>query len=94
MPTLHPFNPLCSQQRAVISYPCAWTYKVIGEDRQLLHQAITIACAPHEVMVSPSHQSSKGRYVSVNADVVVPSETVRLHIFERLKNSEAVKFVL
>lgn len=94
MHPLHPLDTSSSQQRPEISYPCAWTYKVIGEDRLLLHQAITTACAPHEVMVSPSHQSSKGRYVSVNADVVVPSETVRLDIFERLKNSVAVKFVL
>lgn len=94
MKPLSSLTPLDSKQRPEISYPCEWTYKVIGEDQSLLQQAIVVACEPHDVMISPSHRSSKGRYLSVNADVVVPSESVRLAIFERLKTSPAVKFVL
>lgn len=97
MPTMKPLSsltPLDPGQRPQITYPCPWTYKVIGEDRGLLDAAISTACAPHAVLISPSHQSSKGRYLSVNAEVVVPNEEVRLAIFERLKASLAVKFVL
>ena len=46
------------------------------------------------MLVSPSRRSSKGRYVSVNAELVVPDEAVRLAIYERLKMSAAVKLVL
>lgn len=94
MKPLSSLTPLDPGQRPEISYPCPWTYKVIGEDRNVLHRAIIAACAPNQVLISPSHQSSKGRYLSVNADVVVESEEVRLAIFERLKASQAVKFVL
>lgn len=81
-------------ERPEITYPCAWTYTVIGEDLQHLHQAIVAACSPQEVLVSPSRRSSKGRYVSVNAELVVPDEAVRLAIYERLKMSAAVRLVL
>ena len=94
MKPLSSLTPLDPGQRPEIAYPCPWTYKVIGESRALLDAAITTACAPLEVLISPSHQSSKGRYLSVNADVVVPNEEVRLAIFERLKANSAIKFVL
>ncbi len=90
-PILQPAQP---GERPEIIYPCAWTYTVIGEDQQHLHQAIVAACSPQEVLVSPSRRSSKGRYVSVNAELVVPDEAVRLAIYERLKMSAAVKLVL
>jgi len=94
MKPLSSLTPLDPQQRPEITYPCPWTYKVIGEDRMLLDAAIVAACAPLEVLISSSHRSSKGRYLSVNAEVVAPNEEVRLAIFERLKASLAVKFVL
>lgn len=77
-----------------IAYPCVWTYKVIGEDHSLLKDIITKACAPHAVLISPSHSSSKGKYHSVNAELVVPDETARLRIYAELKSSSAVKIVL
>ncbi|MFH0785202.1 MAG: DUF493 domain-containing protein [Pseudomonadota bacterium] len=77
-----------------IKYPCIWTYKVIGENRSLLKDVILAACAPHAVLISHSHSSSKGKYHSVNAELVVPDETARLRIYEVLKNSSAVKIVL
>ncbi len=77
-----------------IDYPCTWIYKVIGEDRSLLKDIITKACAPHAVLISHSHTSSKGKYHSINAELVVPDETARLRIYEVLKSSSAVKIVL
>jgi uncharacterized protein len=80
--------------RPEIAYPCTWTYKVIGEDRAQLKEVITAACSPHAVLLSHSHSSSKGKYHSVNAELVVPNETVRLRIYEILKSNAAVKIVL
>jgi len=81
-------------ERPEIKYPCAWVYKVIGVDCTLLKDIIVAACTPLEVAISHSHTSSKGKYHSLNAKVFVPDETVRLKIYETLKNHPSVKIVL
>ena len=77
-----------------IEYPCTWVYKVIGEDCTLLKDIIVSACAPREVTISHSHTSSKGKYHSLNAELVVPDETIRLAIYQTLKENPAVKIIL
>jgi putative lipoic acid-binding regulatory protein len=81
-------------ERPEIEYPCTWSYKVIGEDCTLLKEVIASACAPLDVAISHSHMSSKGKYHSLNAELVVTSEEVRLSIYETLKTAPAVKIVL
>ncbi len=83
-----------SPDKPKIDYPCTWTYKVIGEDQAVLRDVITDACAPHAVIISLSHRSSKGKYYSVNAETVVPDETTRLRIYAQLKGNTAIKIVL
>ena len=83
-----------SPKRPEIDYPCTWVYKVIGQDCSLLKDAITSACAPADVQICHSHSSSKGKYHSLNAELVVADEKTRLSIYEILKNNPAVKFVL
>jgi hypothetical protein len=88
-------NPLQeSPERPEIEYPCTWVYKVIGEDCSLLKDVIVSACSPLPVKISHSHTSSKGKYHSLNAELEVPTEEVRLRIYELLKCSPIVKIVL
>ena len=88
-------NPLQeSPERPEIEYPCTWVYKVIGEDCSLLKDVIVSACSPLPVKISHSHTSSKGKYHSLNAELEVPTEEVRLRIYELLKCSPVVKIVL
>lgn len=77
-----------------ISYPCHWSYRVIGEDLSLLKEVIVKACAPHPVTISHSQSSSKGKYHSLNAALTVPDEATRLAIYERIRENPAVKIVL
>jgi len=87
-------SPSDGPERPEIDYPCSWTYKVIGEDCTLLKDVITKTCAPIDVTITRSHMSSKGKYHSLNAELIVPSEEVRLRIYEDLKQSPAVKIIL
>jgi putative lipoic acid-binding regulatory protein len=77
-----------------IDYPCSWVYKVIGEDCSLLKELIVSSCEPYQVSISHSQASSKGKYHSLDAQLVVPSEEVRLAIYDKLKANPAVKIVL
>jgi uncharacterized protein len=83
-----------SPERPEIEYPCKWVYKVIGEDCSLIKEVIISACFPLEVKISYSNSSSKGKYHSLNAEIEVPDEEVRLNIYEILKGSPAIKIIL
>ena len=87
-------QPQGSPDRPDIEYPCTWVYKVIGEDCSLLKDVIVSACSPLSVKISHSHASSKGKYHSLNAEVEVPSEEVRLKVYNTLTSSPAVKIIL
>lgn len=80
--------------RPHIVYPCIWSYKVIGEEADLLRQAILLACAPHPVKIAAGRSSRGGRYHSLEATIEIGDEQTRLTIFERLQNHPAVKILL
>ena len=87
-------QPAETPETPEISYPCTWVYKVIGENRTLLKDIIIETCAPLDVTISHSHSSSKGKYHSLNAELIVPDEKSRLMIYDSLKKNPAVKIVL
>lgn len=80
-------------KKPAISYPCTWLYKVIGEDSSSLTRAIETVC-PGRAFISPSKNSSGGKYCSLNVEIEVSDEISRLAIYQNLKNHLAVKMVL
>ena len=85
---------LNDQDKLELEYPCAWQYKVIGEEPTLVKDAINRACAPESPEITFSHSSSGGKYHSFNASLTVQDEENRLKIFDTLKNDPAIKMVL
>jgi putative lipoic acid-binding regulatory protein len=81
-------------KRPEIEYPCTWIYKVIGQDCTILKEIIISTCAPQDVRITHSNTSSGGKYHSLNAELTVHDEATRLGIYDTLKNSSGVKFVL
>jgi len=94
MKSLHQDKSINQPEQLEIEYPCTWVYKVIGQDCTLLKDVIVLACAPENVTISHSNSSSKGKYHSLNAELIVKSEVTRLAIYETLKNHPVVKLVL
>jgi putative lipoic acid-binding regulatory protein len=92
--TTVPPQALDPSQPAALTYPCPWAYTVIGTDRTLLQDVIIAACSPCEVTIREGKSSSKGTYHSLTAELLVPSEAVRLRIYETLKSSPLVKIIL
>jgi len=92
-PTVKPSDPT-GTERLLISYPCTWTYKVVGADRLTLRHIITAACAELTVTISDSRSSATGHYHSLNVEVTVPDETTRLALYRTLTSHPEVKIVL
>ncbi|MBV5307130.1 MAG: DUF493 domain-containing protein [Desulfobulbaceae bacterium] len=83
----------CSTSKPIITYPCVWLYKVIGMDADALVRAVNTVC-PEITAITPSKESSSGKYCSLNVEIEVTDEASRLAVYQNLKNHIAVKVVL
>ena len=75
-------------------YPCEWLYKVIGSDKEQLHQAITHVIKDSSCSITPSNSSKTGKYHCLNLEITVQNEEERNLIYEALKEQPQVKLVL
>jgi putative lipoic acid-binding regulatory protein len=84
---------LDSNKRPEITYPCEWSYKIIGNNIDKMLEAIEIAASGLKYEVTPSNISKKGNYYSLNLTLPVPNEVVRDLIYQKLDSHESVKIV-
>ena len=84
---------LDSNQRPEITYPCEWSYKIIGTDIDKILEAIESAVSGLKYDVTPSNISKYGNYYSLNLKLTVPNEVVRDLIYQKLDSSESIKIV-
>ena len=87
-------KPFSCKEKPTINYPCSWTYKVIGSDEAHLRRAIKTLLGDTDLIITPSHTSSGGKYCSLNVELVVEDDETRLKHYQHLKNHAAVKVVL
>ena len=80
-------------QRPEITYPCEWSYKIIGNNIDKIIEAIEIAASGLKYDVTPSNISKKGNYYSLNLTLTVPNEVVRDLIYQKLDSSDSIKIV-
>jgi len=81
------------RNKAEIIYPCRWSYRVIGSDESVISATIHTVLRSMRYEISPGNQSREGKYVSVNVDVDVASESERNTVFSLLKEIATVKIV-
>lgn len=77
-----------------IVYPCQWSYRVIGQDREGVREAVEIILCNRDFLLYYSKGSTGGKYHSWNIDIVVSSEEERNHLFAQLKGHPAVVMVI
>ncbi|PIE59515.1 MAG: DUF493 domain-containing protein [Desulfobulbus propionicus] len=82
-------------QKLDISYPCPWQYTIIGWDRTAVTKAVAaIAGEEGGYILTDSRSSSKGKYISMNLELILASEEMRLSLYRQLSEHAAVKLVL
>ena len=77
-----------------ITYPCQWQYRVIGEDRAAMHQAIATWVPASSCTLTDANVSSGGRYLSLSLEVVVHDDAERLRLYQLLAGHPAIRMVL
>ena len=84
---------LDSNNRPEMTYPCEWSYKIIGNNIDKILEAIENAVSGLKYDVTPSNISKNGNYYSLNLKLIVPNEVVRDLIYQKLDSSDSVKIV-
>ena len=77
-----------------LTYPCSWSYKLIGHEKEALQKAIHDVILEREHDLTHSNNSKTGKYVSMNLDLVIQNEDERNFIYEALKQHQHVRMVL
>ncbi len=77
-----------------LEYPCSWTYKLIGHEKEAIQKAIHEVILEREHNLTHSKASKAGKYVSMNLDLVITNEDERNFIFAALKAHQNIKMVL
>ncbi len=82
-----------ANEEARIDYPCEWIYKVIGSDKESVHNAIVGIIQDSEFHINDSNTSKTGKYLSFNVTVMVGDEAYRNKIYQAFKGHDDIKFV-
>jgi hypothetical protein len=82
------------ERRLNLTYPCAWIYKIIGQNQEEMKSAVHEIICDRSISITLSRTSENAKYQSLNVEVTVESESHRQSIYESLKTHRAIKIVL
>ena len=77
-----------------IQYPCRWHYRLIGEDRTAILEAIHSLVGVKTYVIDEGNVSSGGRYLSLNLEMTVMDEAERLRFYQLFAENSAIRVVL
>jgi putative lipoic acid-binding regulatory protein len=77
-----------------LDYPCQWIYKIIGTNQDEMQSAVTELIRDRPCKISFSRRNEMARYISLNVEVIVESESHRMDLYYALKAHPAIKVVL
>ncbi|MFT5661760.1 MAG: putative lipoic acid-binding regulatory protein [Sulfurimonas sp.] len=83
-----------SQKKLELEYPCSWSYKLIGHEKEAIQKAIHDVILEREHTLNHSNNSKTGKYVSLNLALIIQNEDERNFIYEALKKHKHIKMVL
>ena len=82
------------REKLELTYPTAWTYKLIGYEKEAIQKAIHSVIVERDHNLTHSNASKNGKYVSMNLDLVIHNDDDRTFIFEALKAHQNIVRVL
>jgi len=77
-----------------LEYPVSWQYKIIGMDESEMHAKAVHILKEKPFTLEPSNKSTSGKFVSLTLEVLIYSDDERLYIYEELRKTECIKYIL
>lgn len=81
-------------QNLELEYPCQWQYRLIGEDRDAMMEAIHSIVDGAACTITEGNVSSGGRYLSLNLECSVNDEAERLRLYQLFSKHPGIRVVL
>ena len=81
-----------ANERPDIKYPCMWGFRIIGEDKEKMRNAVKECIDNQDVNVEDNNQ--KGKYYTQKFEAYCTSEEERNEFFKRLTKHKDIKIVL
>ena len=81
-------------RKPAIDYPCRWQFRLIGEERAAMVEAITSLTGIAATEVAQTNVSSGGRYISLMIELSVRDDEERLGLYRLLAGHPAIRMVL
>lgn len=83
-----------SNEKLELTYPCLWTYKVIGAGEEILRLAIADILPDHDYTVTLSNLSRTGKYCCLNLQTTVDSDEDRTQLYDALRRHPLIRIIL
>ncbi len=83
-----------SGRKPEINYPCRWQFRLIGEERTAMVEAIATVAGIPAAEITEANVSSGGRYLSLKIELVVHDDDERLDLYRMLAAHPAIRMVL
>jgi len=87
-------NDKLKEKQLELEYPCNWCYKIIGNEKETLQNAVKDVIDERAHKLTASNNSKTGKYVSMNLDLLIHNEDDRKFIYDALKKHQDIKMVL
>jgi uncharacterized protein len=81
-------------EELLITYPCTWSYRLIGEDGELMMKEIPGKMGNIKHEICAANRSRHGKYVSVNIEALVHDDEERLSVVPLLQSIPTVRMVM
>ncbi len=81
-------------KKAGIIYPVEWKYRIIGTCINSLRKAVDDICGERNYSLKNGNQSKTGKFISVEASLIIINEFERNELFMKFKMHSDIKMVL
>ena len=80
--------------KPIIESPTRWSFTLIGWQEEAMRGAVRRLLGDVDYDLQFSHFSTKGTYCSLNLEMMVGSEEVRLGTYELLKEADEIRMII
>jgi uncharacterized protein len=82
------------EEKLELEYPCKWEYKLIGKEEEGIKKMALVIAEGRAFSLNISNKSSSGKFVSVTLEVLVYNDDERVYIYEELRKSKHILYIL
>jgi uncharacterized protein len=81
-------------EKPKIDFPCEWSYKIFGTDKNKLENAISEVLKQNPYQIVKATKSSKGNYISLTIKLIIKNQSELDDFYHKFSAQKDIKIVL